>query len=52
LRFSTTVSPSFRLEMRVTAAFCRETLSVLGDGGVRDMLAARLDAALVRMETA
>lgn len=32
----------------LTAAFCRETLSVLDDGPVRELLAARLDAALVR----
>lgn len=32
----------------LTAAFCRETLSVFDDGPVRDILAARLDAALAR----
>ncbi|MGY4516742.1 Fe-S cluster assembly protein SufD [Lysobacter sp. HA18] len=34
----------------LTAAFCRETLAVLDDGPTRDLLAARLDAALVRIE--
>lgn len=32
----------------LTAAFCRETLSVFEDGPLRDLLAARLDAALAR----
>ena len=32
----------------LTAAFCRETLSVLEDAGVREAVAARLDAALAR----
>jgi Fe-S cluster assembly protein SufD len=32
----------------LTAAFCRETLSVLEPGPTRDLLAARLDAALAR----
>jgi Fe-S cluster assembly protein SufD len=44
--------PAAEARSLLTAAFCRETLSVLDDGGVRDMLAARLDAALARMETA
>ena len=36
----------------LTAAFCRETLSVVDDGPTRDVLAARLDDALARMESA
>ncbi|GAB2622006.1 Fe-S cluster assembly protein SufD [Novilysobacter erysipheiresistens] len=32
----------------LTAAFCRETLSVFEDAGVREAVAARLDAALAR----
>jgi Fe-S cluster assembly protein SufD len=36
----------------LTAAFCRETLSVFEDGLVRDFLTARLDGALARSELA
>ncbi len=35
----------------LTAAFCRETLSVFEDAGVREAVAARLDAALARSVT-
>lgn len=34
----------------LTTAFCRETLAVLDDARLRDRLAARLDAALARLE--
>ncbi|TZF91576.1 Fe-S cluster assembly protein SufD [Cognatilysobacter lacus] len=34
----------------LTAAFCRESLTVLADGPTRERLAARLDAALARIE--
>ena len=36
----------------LTAAFCRETLAVIDNAGMRELLAARLDAALARMEPA
>ena len=36
----------------LTAAFCRETLAVVGDAGLRELLAKRLDAALARLEAA
>ncbi|TBR14084.1 MAG: Fe-S cluster assembly protein SufD [Lysobacter sp.] len=36
----------------LTAAFCREALGVFDGGPLRDLLTARLDAALVRMEIA
>ena len=44
--------PAAEARALLTAAFCRETLSVLDDGDVRDMLAARLDTALARMAAA
>lgn len=40
--------PQTEARALLTAAFCRETLSVLDDGPVRDLMAARLDAALAR----
>ena len=40
--------PNDEARALLTAAFCRETLSVLDDGPVRDLMAARLDAALAR----
>ncbi|AXK71427.1 Fe-S cluster assembly protein SufD [Lysobacter sp. TY2-98] len=43
--------PSNEARALLTAAFCRETLAVLDDGATRDLLAARLDAALARMES-
>ncbi|WP_133500255.1 Fe-S cluster assembly protein SufD [Cognatilysobacter terrigena] len=43
--------PANEARAMLTAAFCRETLAVLDDGATRDLLAARLDAALARMET-
>lgn len=43
--------PTAHARALLTAAFCRETLTVLDDGPVRDLLAARLDAALARMES-
>lgn len=36
----------------LTAAFCRETLRVIGDADLRETLLARLDAALARLEAA
>jgi Fe-S cluster assembly protein SufD len=44
--------PAAEARALLTAAFCRETLSVLDDGATRDALAARMDAALARMEPA
>ena len=44
--------PAAEARALLTTAFCRETLSVLDDGDVRDLLAARLDAALARMAAA
>lgn len=44
--------PAAEARALLTAAFCRETLAVLDDGLTRDHLAARLDAALARMESA
>ncbi|HZX81492.1 MAG TPA: Fe-S cluster assembly protein SufD [Lysobacter sp.] len=44
--------PSAEARALLTAAFCRETLSVVEDAAVRDALAVRLDAALARMEVA
>ncbi|GAB1596466.1 Fe-S cluster assembly protein SufD [Lysobacter claricitrinus] len=43
--------PAAEARALLTAAFCRETLAVLDDGATRDLLAARLDAALARVET-
>jgi Fe-S cluster assembly protein SufD len=40
--------PAHEARAMLTAAFCRETLSVFDDGPLRDLLAARLDAALAR----
>ncbi|HEY5804015.1 MAG TPA: Fe-S cluster assembly protein SufD [Lysobacter sp.] len=36
----------------LTAAFCRETLAVFHEAGLRETLTARLDAALAKLETA
>lgn len=36
----------------LTAAFCRETLGIVGDVALRDALTAKLDAVLARLETA
>jgi Fe-S cluster assembly protein SufD len=44
--------PAAEARALLTAAFCRETLAVIDDAGVRDALAARLDAALARMDGA
>lgn len=44
--------PAEQARALLTAAFCRETLAVFSDAALRDTLATRLDAALVRMETA
>ncbi|KGM54505.1 ABC transporter permease [Lysobacter daejeonensis GH1-9] len=44
--------PAEQARALLTAAFCRETLAVFGDAPLRESLAARLDAALVRMEAA
>lgn len=40
--------PAAQARALLTAAFCRETLGVLGDGPVREHVAARLDAVLER----
>ncbi|GAB6196634.1 Fe-S cluster assembly protein SufD [Lysobacter xanthus] len=42
--------PAAEARALLTAAFCRETLSLLDDGATRDLLAARLDAALARVQ--
>lgn len=42
--------PSERARAMLTAAFCRETLSVIEDAAIREALAVRLDAALARLE--
>ncbi|MBB1088104.1 Fe-S cluster assembly protein SufD [Lysobacter sp. SG-8] len=42
--------PAEQARALLTAAFCRETLSPIDDPDLRDMLAARLDAALARLE--
>ena len=44
--------PSAEARALLTAAFCHETLAVVGDAATRGVLAARLDAALARMEAA
>ncbi|WP_133479188.1 Fe-S cluster assembly protein SufD, partial [Cognatilysobacter segetis] len=44
--------PAAEARSLLTAAFCRETLSVLEDADVREVLATRLDAALTRMQGA
>lgn len=44
--------PTDRARALLTAAFCRETLTVIGDEAVRDLLGARLDAALARLGAA
>jgi Fe-S cluster assembly protein SufD len=44
--------PATEARALLTAAFCRETLTVIDDAGVRDALATRLDAALARMDPA
>ena len=44
--------PADQARALLTAAFCRETLRVFEDLGLRDALASRLDSALVRLETA
>ncbi|GHA77173.1 Fe-S cluster assembly protein SufD [Cognatilysobacter bugurensis] len=41
--------PLERARALLTAAFCRETLTVIGDDAVRDLLGTRLDAALARL---
>ena len=35
----------------LTAAFCRETLAVIEDAALRESVAAKLDAALARLES-
>lgn len=44
--------PAEQARALLTHAFCRETLSVLEDHELRDVLGVRLDAALARMESA
>ncbi|MFC0678844.1 Fe-S cluster assembly protein SufD [Lysobacter korlensis] len=44
--------PAEQARALLTAAFCRETLTVIDDATVRDALAVRLDAALARLEPA
>lgn len=44
--------PAEQARALLTAAFCRETLSVFDDTALRDLLATRLDAALARLEAA
>ena len=43
--------PEAQARALLTAAFCRETLSVIDDMALRDALTARLDAALARLES-
>ncbi len=44
--------PAEQARALLTAAFCRETLSVFAPGDVRGALETRLDAALARLESA
>ncbi|KAB8188371.1 Fe-S cluster assembly protein SufD [Lysobacter maris] len=44
--------PAAQARALLTRAFCRETLTVIEDTALREALAARLDAALDRLETA
>lgn len=44
--------PAEQARALLTAAFCRETLSVFGPGELRSALETRLDAALARLESA
>ncbi len=44
--------PAEQARALLTAAFCRETLSVFADAGLRDALVTRLDAALQELESA
>jgi Fe-S cluster assembly protein SufD len=44
--------PADQARALLTAAFCRETLAVFDDGALRDVLQARLDGALARLEAA
>jgi Fe-S cluster assembly protein SufD len=44
--------PTDRARALLTAAFCRETLTVIENDAVRDLLGARLDAALARLGAA
>jgi Fe-S cluster assembly protein SufD len=43
--------PEMQARALLTAAFCRETLNVIGDTTLRDTLTAKLDAALARLES-
>jgi Fe-S cluster assembly protein SufD len=44
--------PEAQARALLTAAFCREALGVIEDAALRDMLTAKLDAALSRLEPA
>ena len=44
--------PADQARALLTAAFCRETLSVFADAALRESLTARLDAALQKLESA
>ena len=44
--------PAEQARALLTAAFCRETLGVIDDASLRELLTAMLDAALARLETA
>jgi Fe-S cluster assembly protein SufD len=44
--------PQAQARALLTAAFCRQTLGVIGDAALRAMFEARLDAALARLEAA
>ncbi len=43
--------PAEQARALLTAAFCRETLALIGDAPLREQLTATLDAALARLET-
>jgi len=44
--------PEAQARALLTAAFCRETLAVIEDAALRESVAAKLDAALARLESA